>query len=352
MGRIEFWTSGVGIPTVNVRQASRAEAEGWDGIVYVDSQNLSGDCYIALALAAKATERLKLGTGVTNPYTRHPAVTASAIATVQAESSGRAHLGIGRGDSALAHLGVAPAPLAAFERYLRRLQGYLRGEDVEFEESAKLAALRLANAPTASRIEWLRPSQAKVPVDVAATGPKVIRIAALLADRVSLAVGGDPVRIRWAIDLARETRRAAGMDPNIAFGAYVPCVVHDDPGVARQLGEGSLSLFSRFSAMHGRAVGPVSPMQRDVLEQVHDAYDMTRHAQAGSPQTKVLTTEFARSFGIFGPPAHCIDRLRELVDLGVDVFHIAGPAAGADRREAERAHQRFLEEVVPAVREP
>ncbi|MDZ7727470.1 MAG: hypothetical protein U5Q44_04340 [Dehalococcoidia bacterium] len=33
----------------------------------VDSQNLSGDPYIALAMAAKATETLKLGTGVTNP---------------------------------------------------------------------------------------------------------------------------------------------------------------------------------------------------------------------------------------------------------------------------------------------
>ena len=72
-----------------MRRARWAEAAGFDGITIVDSQNLSGDCYVALAMAAAATTRLKLGTGVTNPFTRYPAVTASAIATVQAVSDGR-----------------------------------------------------------------------------------------------------------------------------------------------------------------------------------------------------------------------------------------------------------------------
>ena len=129
----EFWTSGVGMPRSTVKQAKRAEDEGWDGIGLVDSQNLAGDPYIELALAANATQRIRLGTAVTNPLTRHPAAMATAIATVQAESDGRAVLGIGRGDSALAHLGLAPAPVPTFERYLARLQGYLRGEDVPFE---------------------------------------------------------------------------------------------------------------------------------------------------------------------------------------------------------------------------
>ena len=84
---VEFWTMGGGRPTSSdpavfsgVDQAIRAEELGYDGIVYVDSQNRVGDCYVALALAAHATTRLKLGTGVTNSYTRHPSITASAIA--------------------------------------------------------------------------------------------------------------------------------------------------------------------------------------------------------------------------------------------------------------------------------
>ena len=109
----EVWATGISLPGVAVRMAQRAEADGFDGWFVVDSQNLAGDCYVALAQAAAATERIQLGTGVTNPFTRHPAVTASAIASVHAASGGRAVLGIGRGDSALAHLGLAPAPVAA-----------------------------------------------------------------------------------------------------------------------------------------------------------------------------------------------------------------------------------------------
>ena len=186
----EFWTSGVGLPRSTVKQAKRAEDEGWDGIGLVDSQNLAGDPYVELALAAHATtghatQRIQLGTAVTNPLTRHPAAMATAIATVQAESDGRAVLGIGRGDSALAHLGLAPAPVPSFERYLARLQGYLRGEDVPFAveldgggEVKPADALHLAGGPKASRLRWLRDGFTKVPVDVAATGPKVMHKAA------------------------------------------------------------------------------------------------------------------------------------------------------------------------------
>lgn len=102
---VECWTMGGGLPTSDdpavfdgVQMAVQAEQMGYDGIVWVDSQNLAADCYISMALAAHATSRIQLGTGVTNSFTRHAAITASCIATVQAESRGRAHMGIGRGD--------------------------------------------------------------------------------------------------------------------------------------------------------------------------------------------------------------------------------------------------------------
>ncbi len=348
---LEFWTTGAGVPRTVARQAQRAEAAGFDGIVFVDSQNLSGDCYIACSNAAQATERLKVGTGVTNPFTRHPAVTASAIATVQAESGGRAVLGIGRGDSALAHLGFAPASVPVFERYLRRLQGYLRGEDVPFEEGANVDDLGLADRPSSSRIAWLRPGQLKVPVDVAATGPKVIRMAAVIADSVTFAVGAAPARLRWGIETAREARRAAGLDPlAMPFGAYVTVVVHPDVSVARRLGEGGVSLFARFSAMHGSVVGPATDADRAVLKGVHDAYDMTHHAQAGSAQASVIGDDFASRFAILGDAGHCIERLRELASLGIERFLVVGASMGADRTEGETAARRFAEEVMPAVR--
>jgi 5,10-methylenetetrahydromethanopterin reductase len=349
---LEIWTNGAGLPRTFVARAQQAEAAGFDGVTIVDSQNLSGDCYVALGLAARATERIRLGTGVTNPFTRHPAVTACAIATVHAESGGRAVLGIGRGDSALAHLGYAPAPVAQFERYLVQLQGYLRGEEVPFGPDANVESLGLATVPAASRIEWIRPGRyPKVPVDVAATGPKVIRLAARVADQVTFAVGADTRRLEWAIATAKAARAAAGLDPEgIPFGAYVNVVAHDDPDVARQLGEGGLSLFARFSAMYGTATGPASDVERNVAEAIHDAYDMTRHNRAGSVQAAMITPEFAKEYAIFGPVNFCVERLREIVRLGIRRLVVVGPTREANPAEASMAESRFAEEVMPAIR--
>jgi 5,10-methylenetetrahydromethanopterin reductase len=352
MSAIELWTNGAGMPSAFAQRARRAEADGWDGITIVDSQNLSGDCYVGLAVAAGETARIRLGTGVTNPFTRHAAVTASAIATVHAVSGGRATLGIGRGDSALAHLGYAPASPGVLARYLEQLQGYLRGDDVPFDRGGDLHRLGLAHEPTASRILWLRPGRyPKVPVDVAATGPKVIETAARLADRITFAVGADPARLRWAIDLARTARATAGLDPGgLGLGAYLNVVVHDDPDQARRLGEAGLSLFARFGAMHGTPTGPTSETERRVMQGIHDAYDMTTHNRSGSAQAAVLTGEFAREYGIFGPPADCAERLAGLVALGLTRLVIVGPSRDAERAEVDRAEARFLEDVAPAVR--
>jgi 5,10-methylenetetrahydromethanopterin reductase len=347
---VEIWATGAGVAGQSARRAAEVEAAGYDGITFVDSQNLAGDCYVALALAAQATTRLRLGTGVTNPFTRHPAVTAGAIASIQAESGGRAVLGIGRGDSALAHLGFAPASPAVFARYLEQLQGYLRGEEVPFAAEGDLERLRLAGQPTASRLRWLNASVPKVPVDVAATGPKVIAIAATLADRITFAVGADPERLRWAIATARAARVDARLDPDaLPLGAYVTAVAHPDPATARRLGEGGLALFARFSAMHGSVVGPASEADRAVFARVHDAYDMRRHARAGSPQAALIDDEFAARFAVFGPSAYCVERLQELLALGLDRLVVSGPSLGADRTEAAQSAERFVAEVLPAL---
>ncbi len=352
---VEFWTMGAGRPMSSdpavfsgMRQAVRAEEIGYDGIVYVDSQNLAGDCYVTMALAAHATSHLKLGTGVTNSYTRHPSVTASAIATVQAESGGRAYMGIGRGDSALAHLGLAPHAVAPFERYLAQLQAYLRGDEVPFEEG-DVDALGLSDRPTASRIAWIGSGGPKVPVDVAATGPRVIAAAARHADRVSLNVGADVDRMRWGMEVARNARAEAGLSPEIPFAAYLPLVVHDDPEEATRIGAGQVSLVARFSNMYGTVVGPAAAQQREVLGAIHAAYDMHHHGRPGSAQEAAVTAEFAHGFGIFGPPAYCVERLSQLIELGVDRFILRGsPLDPANPDSA--SSERFVQDVVPQLR--
>jgi 5,10-methylenetetrahydromethanopterin reductase len=325
-------------------------------MLVVDSQNLSGDPYVALAVAAGATTQLGLGTGVTNCVTRHASVTAASIASVQRIAGGRAVLGIGRGESALAHLGRAPARLPVFARYLRQLRTYLAGEAVAFSDidiptdiAPPLSELELADAPSASRIAWIAGGP-KVPVEVAASGPRVIALAALHADRVMFALGADPERIAWGIGVARKARAQAGLDPDgITFGAYVNCACHSDIDVARNLVRGGLTTFARFSVMHGTASGPLSGNDRTVLQDLRNAYDMRAHTRGDSPQAGTLTPAFIDRFAIVGPPEVCIARLHALAALGLDKVALAGGMRGASEVDAA-ASKRLLEtEVLPAM---
>jgi 5,10-methylenetetrahydromethanopterin reductase len=354
---MQFWITGVASPRGTARTAAAVEAAGWDGLLVVDSQNLSGDPYIALAMAATTTSRIGLGTGVTNCVTRHAAATACAIASINRISNGRAVLGIGRGDSALAHLGRAPARPKVFERYLRQLQTYLRGEAVAFDDidiptdvAPPLAGLALAEAPPASRIEWIGAGPNKIEVEAAASGPTVIALAARQADRVMFALGADEARIAWGIELARKARRDAGLDPaGISFGAYVNAACSPDIDIARSLVKGGLTTFARFSVMHGKASGPVSDTDRAVLHDLHDAYDMRAHTRGDSAQAAVLTPDFIDRFAVVGTPDQCIARLKRLAVLGLDRIAISGALRGVSETEAARSRVLLEKEVLPAI---
>jgi 5,10-methylenetetrahydromethanopterin reductase len=188
-----------------------------------------------------------------------------------------------------------------------------------------------------------------VPVEVAATGPRVIGVAARRADRVLLAVGADPERLRWGIECARSARAAAGVDPaGVRIGAFVNVACHRDPATARRLVSGGLTTFARFAVMDGTIPGRVSDEQRRVLEDLHRAYDMRRHTMVGSPQTHALTDDFIDRWAVVGPPERCIERLREIAALGVDKLIVIGPTAGADRDAARESAALMESEVLPA----
>jgi 5,10-methylenetetrahydromethanopterin reductase len=335
---LELWTISVPHPRRAGELAEHAEAAGWDGIAFTDSQNLTGDVFAGLALAAKATSRLRLGTGVTNPVTRHAAATASAIASIQALSEGRAVLGIGRGDSALFQIGLEPAPLAVFGPFLRDLVAYLRGEVVKqrgFE----------------SRLRWLDKSLPPVPVDVAATGPRVIELAACVADRITFALGASPERLRWGIAKARAARAAAGLDPDgVEFGAYANVAPHPDLAVARELVRGGVGTFAHFSGMAGSSADGVRPEDRAVFERIHAHYDRPNHTLGRSRHAAELDSAFLDRFAVLGSTQGCVARLRELVDTGLSKLVLTGASFDADRDQALRSRALLEREVLPALR--
>ena len=102
--------------------------------------------------------------------------------------------------------------------------------------------------------------------------------------------------------------------------------------------------------MHGSVQGPAADGIRDVLAAVHDRYDMHQHFAHGSPQSSVLTDEAIDAFGIAGPAEYCVERLVELIELGLDKVVVLPGGIGVDGEQARASHHRFVEEVLPAVK--
>jgi 5,10-methylenetetrahydromethanopterin reductase len=356
--RHEFWRVSHGRLKVLGRQARQFEDQGWDGMTVGDSQCIGPETYVMMTLAMTATSTLKLCTWVTNPFTRHPAVAGAALATLQVESDGRIQVGIGRGDSALAFLGLSPAPVEYFGNYVQRLRGYLRGDEVPMQIAldshgllADADALELADRPKSSTLKWLPADYAPVPVIIVASGPRVMALGARIADGVSAVVGADPVRLTWARDEIRAGCAAAGRPADdLTLGLSCMIAVNDDADLAREIARPLTAVHARFSIMHNKFYGPATPQVRAGLQTVHDTYDMNLHAQAGAQQSSAIPDEVVNAYAVYGPPSYCAERILEWASLGYTRISLSVESPDADPELLAKSHRLIAERVLPEVR--
>jgi 5,10-methylenetetrahydromethanopterin reductase len=325
-------------PGASAQLARMAEGLGFDSVVFADTQNLTPEVWGQLMLAARDTERIELGTGVTNPGTRDVAVTASAALALQVESHGRAVCGIGRGDSSLAKIGRPPVSISEFEVYVARLQAYLRGEEVDRDG-------------TPSRLEWYADARApKVPVEIGATGRRVIELAARHADRIVFALGADEERLGRAIDTARRAAAASGRDPDtLRLGAWVNAVVHPDIAVARAAVRGGLSVFAHFSGFAGMKPDAMDPSLRAAALHLRSHYDVRNHGRADAPHAQQLDDAFVDRFGIVGPVETAVRRFQRLAALGLDFCRVVPGSRDAPAEIVSVSMMSLATEVRPAV---
>ena len=156
-----------------VRAAVEAERLGCSRVWIPDEGLGARECWVTLGAVAAATSSVEVGTGITNAYTRHPGMTAAAVATLDEASNGRAALGIGAGGAlTLTPLAIERrAPLTAMRDLVTTSRALWSGETVDHDG--------VAGGFQRARLGYGRPD---IPIWLAGRGPRVVRLAGELAD--------------------------------------------------------------------------------------------------------------------------------------------------------------------------
>jgi 5,10-methylenetetrahydromethanopterin reductase len=263
------------------------EAEGAGRVWVIDSQLAMKDVYAGLVVAALKTKRIGLGTGVTNAVTRHPTVTANALAAVNEISGGRAILGLGAGDSALYGIGLKPQKVA------------------EVEEA----------------VAFFRSSIGEVPIYLAVSQQRMCELAGRVADGAILMGPAQPDMVRRQVDWIR----AAGRDVEITLIAPTSTDIEDVRSWA--------STQARLLSHHKELPESLIPF-RDEIARSAESYDYAEHLSTHAQHQSVVSDDLVRALGVVGTPDDCAARLRDLRDCGVDTFIF--PLAGRNRIERWR----------------
>lgn len=282
------------------------EAKGFDDVYVPDSQVLWRDSYLTLFAAAQATSTIGLGTAVTNVVTRHPSVVASLTRTVAEASGGRFRLGLGVGNSSVEPVGLAPSKRAELRAGIASVRTLLAGSTARFGD----AEVRM------------RDPYADVPVHVAASGPRNLRLAGEVADGAILLSGVSPQLLRRAVKLVREGAEEAGRDPvdvEIILSAHA-MVTDDIERDARVL----KPICAGIAQQGGQSALATAGIEIEVPSRVPEIYPDLVHAEDWDLAVEHCSrwvsdqdaVAFARAFSLFGTPEEITARLREARELG------------------------------------
>ena len=286
------------------RQAEEAGfTYGW----LFDSHGLWKEVYPLLTVMALNTERMRLGTCVTNPATREPTVTASVLATLDEISDGRMDLGIGRGDSARRVLGKPPTTMRTLEESIELIRDLVEGRTHVWEG-------------TEVGLPWT--GSWRLPVWVAGYGPMALSMTGRIADGLILQLA-DPDLIAWMAGMMRNAARDAGRDPSaIRIQAAAPAHV-----APREVGRERVRWFPALVSNH--VVDLVNKYPREDLPETltgyvrdRSGYDYLHHAEVGSDNAAFVGDEVVDRFCVLGDTDEHIAKLRILRDAGVDQFNI------------------------------
>ena len=291
-----------------VSLAKQAETAGFAYSWIFDSHVLWQEPYPLMTLIAAGTERMRIGTCVTNPAVRDATVTASLLATLNRISDGRMDLGIGRGDSSRRVMGKKPTTLEKLEETVGVVRELCAGNKIEYEGRDIQMTWADGGVP---------------PVWIAGYGPKALRSAGRVGDGVILQFA-DPHLIKWCLQFVREGAEEAGRDfSKIRVMSAAPVWVSDDLAKAREQVRWFPALVSNHVVDLVSRYKP-EELPEELTSYISDrkGYNYLHHAEVGSSNAEFVTDEIVDRFCIVGPAEEHVRKLKELQEIGVTQFNI------------------------------
>ncbi|MDE0213872.1 MAG: LLM class flavin-dependent oxidoreductase [Deltaproteobacteria bacterium] len=301
-----------------IHLSKQAEELGYSHIWVGDSHLIWREAFVNMAAVALNTSKVIIGTGVTNPVTRHPSVLASGYATLDELAPGRFAVGIGLGDSSLETMGRKQARLAEFEAAVAQMRAVIEGGEAELESGSKIHLNFAQNR--------------KIPFYAAASGPKMLELSGRIADGVIILVGVDSGAIERAVERIAAGAESAGRKlSDIDLVLWVPCAVSEQPGAK-----------DAVKAHVARVIAHPLPFTLDeqeqkVLDDIHQAYNYYQHMNPLAAQARVIPDWLVDKFAVAGTPDECNAKVEELKQSAINQVAIIPYNVGdADRGETLR----------------
>ena len=308
--------------------AAELERNGVEELWLIDSQLAMKDAFVGLTLAAAATERMRLGTGVSNLVTRHPTVTANAIAGIAELSGGRALLGVGAGDSSVYGLGARPSRVAEVEEGLGYFRAVLDGREGTWQGRGYRLAQQVP--PT--------------PVYLAVSQPRMCRLAGRMADGAIIMGPAQPDVLSRQLGWIEEGIAEAGRERSDVRVCFIATLsAREDPGAALADVRSWASAQARLQADVHELPASLEPFTDEIARAKAD-YDYGEHLSTRARHQGTVSDELTRTLAIAGTPEECIERVRALHATGVD--ELVFPLLGGGRLERLRV---LTEQIAPTL---
>jgi 5,10-methylenetetrahydromethanopterin reductase len=296
------------------RYAREAEALGYEGFWLTEESGK--EAFALLALLARDTTRIRLATGILNFYSRTPMTLAMGASTIHRLSGGRFALGLGTGGGGFTIRGHGvpiERPLARARESLEIIRGFLTQERFSYEgDWFRVKDFRLREGAV----------EGKLPIYLAALGPRMVRTAARYYDGFIMNWPSDGA-IEEYCDIVEREASAVGRDPTEVKIFTLLMTVGDpsDPASVDAMRRGLAFYCASDHYLHIADISGLGPQARRVKE-VWETRDYEGAA-------RLVTDEMVEVFSLCGTPEQCRKRLRSMTERGV--YPIIYPVPRRDR---------------------